>query len=179
MSGRIFTIGYGSRSIDELLALLKKFEIAFLVDIRSKPFSGFKPEFSKAPLSRSITEAGKYVFMGDLLGGQPDDPEFFTDGKADYTKMRNSAHFQTGIERLKTGVAKGATMALMCSEGKPEECHRSKLLGEVLTEEGLEVRHINEAGAPATHESVILKLLDGQPDFFGNSFTSRKRYIQP
>ena len=35
-------------------------------------------------------------------------------------------------------------MVLMCSEGKPEMCHRSKLIAASLIELGIPVAHIDE-----------------------------------
>jgi hypothetical protein len=67
----------------------------------------------------------------------------------------------------------------MCSEGKPENCHRSKLIGRTLRLEGLEVLHIDEVDEIITQKQVLLRLTDGQPSLFGDDFftyTSRKRY---
>jgi len=41
----IYTIGYGKRSIEQFIETLKKYQIAFLIDVRSRPYSQFKPEF--------------------------------------------------------------------------------------------------------------------------------------
>lgn len=173
----VYTVGYGVRSVEELFSLLKTQGIAFLVDIRTKPVSGYKPEFSRGPLSSAAASAGlRYLFLGDALGGLPDDPESFTDGKVDYSKLGRRPFFVSGLDRVRDGAAKGHVMALMCSEGKPEECHRSKLVGELLTAEGLDVRHIDEKGAVQSQEEIIRRLTGGQRDLFGNTFTSRKRY---
>lgn len=43
----LFTIGYGARTLDEFLAVLKANRIEYLVDVRTAPFSKFKPEFSR------------------------------------------------------------------------------------------------------------------------------------
>ena len=72
---QIRTIGYGARSIDELVSTLTAAGTDHLVDVRSAPYSRFKPEFSKEPLSaRLARERIRYVFMGDALGGRPADP---------------------------------------------------------------------------------------------------------
>ena len=68
----IYTIGYGSRSIEEFVEVLQRFDIAYLVDVRSAPYSRYKPEFSKAELAAELQRFGiRYLFMGDTLGGQP------------------------------------------------------------------------------------------------------------
>jgi len=50
----------------------------------------------------------------------------------------------------------------MCSEIKPQECHRSKLIGRTLTEQGIDVRHIDEAGLLKTQTDVNELLVGSQ-----------------
>ena len=174
----LYTIGYGSRTLEEFLALLQAHRIEYLVDVRTAPYSKFKQEFNKDLLQHHLEKAGlHYLFMGDSIGGQPKDPACYTDGKVDYDKVRARPYFQAGIERLKKAFAQQQRLALMCSEGRPEECHRSKLIGETLAEAGIPVCHLDENGQLLTHQQVIDRLTHGQLDLFGqSSFTSRKRY---
>ena len=70
----IYTIGYGSRSIEQFIEVLQQHEIAYLIDVRSFPYSRYKPEFSKEALEVKLQQHRiRYVFMGDTLGGHPDD----------------------------------------------------------------------------------------------------------
>ena len=60
----IYTIGYGSRSITELIEVLHQHEIAYLIDVRSAPYSRYKPEFSKAQLANQLEQHDiRYVFV--------------------------------------------------------------------------------------------------------------------
>ena len=174
----LFTIGYGARSLDEFIAALEANRIEFLIDVRSAPYSKFKPEFSKELLQYHLERAGiRYLFMGDTLGGQPKDPACHTDGKVDYDKVRIQPFFQAGLERLKKAFHQQRRAALMCSEGRPEQCHRSKLIGEALATLSIPVLHIDEDGQLIPQAQVIERLTKGQMDLFGQaSFTSRKRY---
>jgi uncharacterized protein (DUF488 family) len=174
----LFTIGYGARSLAEFLAALKANHIEFLIDVRTAPFSKFNPEFSKDVLPSHLERAGiRYLFMGDALGGQPKDPACHTDGKVDYDKVRAQPFFQQGMDRLRKAFAQRRRVVLMCSEGRPEQCHRSKLIGEALAATGVPVCHIDESGLLLTQSQVIDRLTDGQMDLFGQTpFTSRKRY---
>jgi uncharacterized protein (DUF488 family) len=174
----LFTIGYGARTLAEFLAALKTNRIEYLIDVRTAPYSKFKPEFSKDLLQYHLERAGvHYLFMGDLLGGQPKDPACHTDGKVDYDKVRAQPWFQKGIERLRKAFEQQHRVVLMCSEGRPEQCHRSKLIGEALAAAGIPVSHIDEDGGLLTQAQVINRLTKGQMDLFGQaSFTSRKRY---
>ena len=120
-SNPIYTIGYGARSIDAFIDVLQANDIAWLVDVRSAPYSRFKPEFSKGALESELAAHGiRYIYMGDQLGGRPGDPDCYVDGKVDYERVKTKAFYQTGIERLTKALDKGARFVVMCSEGKPE-----------------------------------------------------------
>lgn len=177
--GTLFTIGYGSRSLQEFIALLQHHRIDQVLDVRTAPYSRFKPEFSKEPLEEALRcRRIDYFFMGQELGGQPKDPDCYTNGKVDYDKVRTTPFFQSGLARLKELIEQSGRPALLCSEGRPEECHRSKLIGETLSAEGIPVWHIDETGILRTHGEVIDRLTGGQMDLFGQpAFRSRKRYL--
>lgn len=173
----IYTIGYGSRDLQEFLDLLHRFEIKFLVDVRSVPVSRFKPSFSQDALHEALDQRGiRYVFMGNLLGGRPADKECYANGKVDYAKVQATAAFHTGVQRLRIASAKGLSLCLMCSEGKPEECHRSKLIGRVLDSEGILVQHIGSDGTLATQRQVMDRILGCQITMFEEPLLSRKSY---
>lgn len=178
----IYTIGYGAREINELVAVLRSFNIAYLIDIRSKPYSSFKPDFSKQALASHLEQAGiRYVFMGDTLGGQPDTPDCYVDGKVDYEKVAQQPFYQTGIGRIVEAFRQQQLVVLMCSEGRPEQCHRTKLIGRTLAKEGVALAHIDENDQLISQEDVLLRLNRGQPSLFGDDFqrfTSRQRYQQ-
>jgi len=163
----IYTIGYGSRSIAELIELLQMHKIDYLIDVRSAPYSRYKPEFSKAPLEAKLTKHGiRYVFMGDTLGGRPDDETCYVNGKVDYEKINAAEFYQRGIQRLYTAFMQQQRVVLMCSEGKPEACHRCKLIGATLMTQDIPVIHIDENGEQLTQEKIIERLTAGQLSMF-------------
>ncbi len=174
----IYTIGYGARAFDEFIAALQAQQIDYVVDVRSTPYSRFKPEFNKRELEIQLRLAGiRYVYLGDKLGGQPEDRECYVDDKVVYDLVKQKAFYREGIARLQSAFGKGLRVALMCSEGKPEMCHRSKLIGASLAELGIPVMHIDEEGVLRTQAEVLDELTDGQLSLFGEpEFTSRKRY---
>jgi len=180
----LYTIGYGARDIDAFLAALRRYDIAYLLDVRSKPYSRYKPDFSRERLEEHVRAAGiRYVYMGDALGGLPADRSCYDDNnKVDYAKVNEREFYQTGIERLVKAQAQGLAVAVMCSEGKPENCHRTKLIGKTLAARGLPVAHIDENDDLITQDDVLLRLTGGQPSLFGDALlpaTSRKRYAVP
>jgi len=167
----IFTIGYGQRDLAAFLQLLAEHRIHYLGDVRSRPYSRFNPDFSRDALRSHLREAGiTYVFLGNTLGGDPDDPAVRLAPRSgdetayvvDYERVREQPSFQRGMERLRRAARQGARLALMCSEGKPELCHRSRLIGVALADESIPVRHIDEAGALRTQEEIMLRIDNGQ-----------------
>jgi len=163
----IYTIGYGKRSLEEFIELLKRYGIEFLIDIRSQPYSRFRPEFSKAALEKCLEEyAIRYIFMGDTLGGRPGDETCYVAGKVDYALVREKAFYHQGIARLQTAWQKQLPVTLLCSEARPQECHRGKLVGNTLMEQQIAVAHIDETGKIKTQQAINQDLTDGQLPLF-------------
>jgi uncharacterized protein (DUF488 family) len=95
----------------------------------------------------------EYMFLGSELGGRPQSQELYTDGVADYDKMAASLEFRLALERLIEAAAR-RSVAAMCSEADPLECHRCLLVGRALAEQGVDVRHILASGKVVTHAEV-------------------------
>jgi uncharacterized protein (DUF488 family) len=151
----IFTIGHGTRPIAETLDLLKKYDIGYLADVRSQPYSKFNPQYNRESLHRSLNQQNiKYIYLGDSLGGRPLDPSCYNNQRIDYDLVRQKDFFKKGIERLISAHQKDLNVALMCSERKPELCHRSKLISQTLHEKGIPIHHIDETGEQKTHDDI-------------------------
>lgn len=164
----IYTIGYGNRSIEEFIKLLQQYEIQYLVDVRSHPYSRFNPDFSKAVLEKRLRQSGiGYMFMGGTLGGRPNDDTCYENGKVKYEKVNEKPFYQESIKRLQIAFEKQFRVALMCSEMKPQECHRAKLIGNTLVQWHIDVAHIDETGEAKTQEMINNLLKEGQLSLFG------------
>jgi uncharacterized protein (DUF488 family) len=177
----IYSIGHGSKTINEFLDELRSFQIAYLIDVRTKPYSKYNPQFNQESLKSDLEHAGlTYVFMGDNLGGLPKDRSCYTNGKVDYELVREKTFFKEGLKRLKNANTKGINVAIMCSESKPEECHRSKLIGLELGKLNIPVLHIVSPTRTKSQVEVMNELNKGKnlTDLFNQqqSFTSRKKY---
>ena len=104
-----------------------------------------------------------YVLMGSELGGRPADPSCYDqDGKVEYEACRRRPEYRRGIDRLANAVEQARTVALLCSERKPEMCHRFKLVSVDLEEQAIMVEHIDEGGELVTQLDVKRRLLNGE-----------------
>ena len=179
----LYTIGHGNRKPEDFLFLLKSFGIEYLVDVRSQPYSKFNPAFNQNDLKHFLEQNGiKYVFMGETIGGRPKDRTCYdAEGKVNYEIVQSREFFKEGLERLKTAYEKELNVVIMCSESKPCECHRSKLIGRALISQSVVLEHIDEHGKLKDQATVINELNKGLSDIdlFGNSInvTSRKPYL--
>lgn len=182
----LYSIGHGNKSIETLIEELKHFGIDYLIDIRSKPYSKYNPQFNQNELKYSLINKNiKYTFMGDILGGLPDDTTCYTNGHVDYDKLKKKNFFKNGLQRLITANTKKVKVAIMCSESKPEECHRTKLIGEELIELGINLNHITRTKnrqkqliIKGQKEVMLIVAPNGTINLFGEelSFGSRKKY---
>lgn len=144
---QLLTIGHSNHAPERFQALLADKDVDVLVDVRSWPHSRYVEWADRAVLPKVAAAAGaKYLFLGDRLGGRPDDGAFYDeDGYVLYAKLAVSEKFRAGIERLKRGVER-CRVAVMCSEENPEHCHRRLLVAKVLLDEGVAVTHIRGDG---------------------------------
>jgi uncharacterized protein (DUF488 family) len=143
----LYSIGHSNAEISAFIDLLRRYEIAALVDTRSQPYSRYLPHFSREPLRQSLAEAGiDYVYLGKEIGGRPEDPKFyFQSGKVDYELVAQSPVYLAGIERL-LALASERRVAFMCAEADYKNCHRYWLITRTLIERGVEVLHILHSG---------------------------------
>jgi uncharacterized protein (DUF488 family) len=175
------TLGYGSRTVEEVAGLLTRHGVRFVVDVRSVPWSRFRPEFSQDRLVPALREHGiRYVFMGDELGGRPDDGTCYdNDGHVDYRACAQRAEFQAGIARLRAACNAGHSIAIMCSEARPEDCHRTKLVAQALVGAGVDVQHLDQHGQLQSQDDVLDRLRSSQMSLLGGDerlLKSRGRY---
>ncbi len=181
----LYSIGHGNKSIESLIEELKYFNIEFLIDIRSKPYSKYNPQFNQNELKFSLLNNNiKYTYMGDILGGLPNDDSCYTNGYVDYNKLKDKDFFKQGLQRLIKANEKKLRVAIMCSESKPEECHRTKLIGEELRKFDINLKHIvstkNSKNIIIKNQNDVMLLVapNGTVNLFGEtlSLSSRKKY---
>ena len=160
MKGRtILTIGHSTHALEAFIALLQRHGVSAVADVRSAPFSRFNPDFNREPLVRGLAaHRVAYVFLGRELGGRPDDPSCYEDGRICYERVGTIPWFQRGLDRVVLGAA-DHRIALMCAEREPLECHRTLLVAPALVARGVSVGHILADGELETHAGAMDRLL--------------------
>jgi uncharacterized protein (DUF488 family) len=147
----IFTIGHSTRSVDELIALLREAGVDFLVDVRTVPRSRFNPQFNAGAMPAPLAEVGIGYRHMAVLGGLRHRPKGA--GPSPNGGWRNEA-FQA--------YADYALTAVMCAEAVWWRCHR-RIIADYLLVGGVEVRHIMDHGKtePATLTPAAEPQADG------------------
>ncbi|WP_235276946.1 DUF488 domain-containing protein [Methylacidiphilum kamchatkense] len=146
----IKSIGHGTKSLEELISMLKEANVEALIDVRSIPRSRHNPQFNKETITEALAKEGiLYVHLpeaGGLRHPKKDSPnkgwqnESFR-GFADYMATEN---FSTALDQI-IELGKEKNAALMCAETLPWRCHRS-LIADALMLRGVEVFHILSKG---------------------------------
>jgi uncharacterized protein (DUF488 family) len=162
----IWTVGHSTRTLDELVALLRSFDIGVLADIRTVPRSRKNPQFNRDAMPASLAPRGiQYAHLarlGGLRHARADSPntgwrnESFR-GFADYTL---TGEFEDGLAELRALTASGR-VAVMCAEAVPWRCHRS-LVADAVTARGGEVEHIMAVGRANRHVVTSFARIEGE-----------------
>ncbi len=162
---RLFTVGHSTRTLDELVALLRAFEVGSLVDIRTIPKSRHNPQFNGDALRpRLRSRRIRYVHLAELGGlrrAREDSKNaawrnLSFRGFADYMQTDG---FAAGLVKLHE-LAQERRVALMCAEAVPWRCHRS-LVADALTVRGAEVEHISSVRRAAQHHLTPFAVVKG------------------
>ncbi|MFZ2008355.1 MAG: DUF488 domain-containing protein [Stellaceae bacterium] len=153
MTEIVFTIGHSTRSIAELIALLREAGVDLLVDVRTVPRSRFNPQFNTDALPAPLAEAGIGYRHLAALGGLRHHPKgappsqntgWRSEPFRNYADYALTPPFRTGLDEL-LALARGHTPAIMCAEAVWWRCHR-RIVTDYLLTEGVEVRHIMDHG---------------------------------
>jgi uncharacterized protein (DUF488 family) len=164
----IGTVGHGTRSADELIAVLRAAGIQLVVDVRRVPGSRRHPHFAREELQRSLPAAGiAYSWRGEELGGR----RSRSTGVSRHPAWRNAA-FQGYADFTDTEVYRSAIaqleaesqttkLAVMCAETLWWRCHR-RLIADTLELRGTRVIHLIKPGAEQPHALHPAVRLDDQ-----------------
>jgi uncharacterized protein (DUF488 family) len=156
----LFSVGHSNHDLTSFLRLLRPAGVAAVADVRSHPFSRRLPQFNQSDLERALqTQRMTYLFLGDRLGGRPDDPALYdAEGRVDYEHVRATGAFRAGLNSLVQAAAR-SSVAMLCSEADPLDCHRGLMITPALMERGLAPLHLRRDGTVETTPEMEERLL--------------------
>jgi uncharacterized protein (DUF488 family) len=158
LTNQIFTIGHSNHTTEKFLALLRLHGITAIADVRSSPRTRVNPDFSQPFIEKVLSEAGiRYLFLGEELGARSPDESCYEKGIVRYDRLAKQSLFQNGLDRVEMDSEKD-TLALLCAEKEPLQCHRCILVSRHLVDRKLPVSHILADGTTETHQETILRL---------------------
>ena len=142
----LFTIGHSNRSEEQLIALLKDFNIACLVDVRTVPRSRAHPHFNREHMAVALPAAGIEYRHAAALGGlrrpskETVNGGWTVGGFRGYADHALGSEFAAALDDLLALCADRPT-AIMCAEAVWWQCHRRIITDWVLAR-GIAVVHI-------------------------------------
>lgn len=125
---QIFTIGFTKKSLKEFIKLLKNNCVEKVVDIRLRPYGQLAGYSNKEDLRYVLEEYEKIKYQhemilaptNDLLDNYRKDLDWIA-----YEKKFNELLKERKVEELLNSIINGFTrICLLCSEDRPDKCHR-------------------------------------------------------
>ena len=170
----LYTIGHSTRTLDELIEVLRAHSIKTLVDIRSLPMSRRLPHFNRESLEKTLPEAGvRYVWMKELGGRRKkirdDSPHTALRSPSfrNYADYMLTEEFRSASTSL-TELADESPTAYMCAERVYFRCHRM-MVSDWLVGHGHQVLHIDGIGPAKLHNLMTeARVLDDQIIYRGD-----------
>jgi uncharacterized protein (DUF488 family) len=170
----LYTVGHSTRSLDDLVEVLKTYGIQTLVDIRAFPISRRLPQFNRESLEKSLPAAAiNYVWIKALGGyrkkSREDSPNIGLRNPSfrNYADYMLTTEFENAMAEL-VALAEGSRTAYMCAERVYFRCHRM-LVSDWLVAHGHEVMHIDGTGPAKPHSlTTEARIIGGELIYRGD-----------
>ncbi len=163
----VWTVGHSTRSMEELVQILRAFDVEGIADVRRFPGSRRLPQYTHPALEDALARRGiGYQWFPGLGGRRRPLPDTKNTAWRNVSFRGYADHLATEefAESLMTlvNMACGLHTAMMCSESLWWRCHRS-LIADALTVLGVPVVHILGPGKSVTHPMTSpARIVNGQ-----------------
>lgn len=161
----LYTVGFSTRRVEDLVAILRSAAVGLVVDVRTVPRSRHTPQWNREHAAVALPRHGIRYRHLPALGGfrkpRPDSPNtgWRNPSFRGYADYMATAEFARGLEDL-TALAGETPTAIACTEAVPWRCHRS-LIADALTLRGVEVRHLTSQTAARPHTLTPFARVEG------------------
>jgi len=149
----LFTIGHGTRPLEELVELVRRAEVGTLVDVRRFPGSRRNPQFNQETVAAAVEAAGiayrHAVELGGRRSGEPGEDRFPCIRVAAFRSYAARMGTEAWQDALASALAEPVP-CFMCAETVWWRCHR-RLIAELLTARGQTVVHLLGPGRHEPH----------------------------
>lgn len=169
--GLLYSIGCSTLSLNDFIQNLKNHNISVIADVRSVPYSKTTPQFNKEELIRELRK--NHILYGDFskeFGARRTELSVYESGRVSFDKTKKLQIFSDGINRIEKGLSMGYSIALMCTEKNPLDCHRFSLVSRGIYEKsGIECEHIltsSDVIKTSQLENEMLRKFGLEMDFF-------------
>ncbi|MGN6427626.1 MAG: DUF488 domain-containing protein [Leifsonia sp.] len=167
----VFTVGHSTRSLDEVVGMLRENGVDALVDIRSFPSSRRLPQWNQDAIRAELPPDIGYRWLPELGGRRHTpagvaSPNGFWRVQAfrAYADYMATPPFAEGLRTLEQLAADGRP-AIMCSEAVPWRCHR-RLVTDALLVDGVEVFDIlSETSVRPAVLTPAARVVDGHLEY--------------
>jgi uncharacterized protein (DUF488 family) len=153
MAQPFYTIGHSTRSVEDLVALLRQAEVRLVVDVRTVRRSRTNPQYNSDVLPASLSALGidytHITALGGLRGHLREMPPavnaFWTNPSFhNYADYAMTEAFRAGLAELRK-LGHAQRCAVMCAETVWWRCHR-RIIADYLIAAGETVFHILARG---------------------------------
>lgn len=162
---KFYTLGYEGAAVPDFIRTLKNAGVSLLIDVRQLPQSR-RPGFSKRVLSEALADAGIAYRHVRQLGDPKPGRDAARRGDMDEFRVIFGAHLE--LEATQAALVDAAsevkreTVALMCFERAPKDCHRSIVAQRIQALVSAEVVHLgvhpNSAAERITNDAGVARV---------------------
>lgn len=163
---KLFTIGHGTRTVDEVVEALHSVGVIMVADVRAYPHSRTNPHFNMESLAERLPALGiGYAHLPALggrrrgLGAASPNVAWRHAGFRGYADYMLQPAFWEALDGFLEQARSMAT-AVMCSETLWWRCHR-RLIADAATARGVDVWHIMRPGVVQHHALSVPAIVVG------------------
>lgn len=164
----IYSIGFITEKLENLIDIFIRNDINLVVDIRSNLNSLYYPEYNSDNLDKMLRIYGiKYLALDSEFGEVREETNAYSlvkfydslyMGIVDYRKVYSLKAFEYGYEIVKDSINNGFNVCFLSEEVLPHYSHRGIMVSEYFYRLGFNIKHIISNDHIINHEDIYDEL---------------------